>query len=813
MANKPIRKLAAIMFTDIVGYTELASTDEEKAFNLIKKKRELLLPLIKKHSGKLIKEIGDGTLTRYFDTEDAIKCANNFQAHTNDDLQVRAGIHTGEVIIENEDVFGDVVNIASRLESIAQPKSIFVSKETIDKLENKESLKFVSLGLQSLKGVGRLIEVYALKDKNLHTPDPNDYKENKVKAHSDDEVPSIAIIPFENKGAEEDVFYAYGISADLISDCSNAGLIRVAGLKDIEKLDYASLNYHELSKQLYVRYIAQGTLWKMGKIFQLSIELYDTKNNKIVWADRWQESWDNLPMIKSSLSDGLFKALDTKTKIQQKPETTNPEAYELYLEAKHKYFKRKNSDDIATVMNLLEKANKIDNNLIVAKRLVGIIYFDQGDYTKAEQIDKSCYQLAVTNKDKLQMAHCLSGIATTNLRKHELETALNYYNKAVAIFEKIQSKRGLALCLNGIGTIYQYKGFTTKAIDYINQFLKLAKEIDNKFYQSIALNNLGALYNKKGDSDAALDYYNKSLLIAEEIGNKPSQAQYLRNIGYIFQLKGVFDLAEKYFKRSLKIEKKLMNKVGISADYNLLGLNYLPSDLDLALEYFEKSLEIKKEIKDENGSAEVLINMGITYQKKYYFQESLDCLNRSLSISEKFDNKLHIGYCYLYIGYVEYLIGSSFKKTLKYYDKANLYFDKIENKQGIATVSVYYAHIYFDNGDFIKAKQKILSAKNIEEQTGLKISLFTKILFSLCQKQFGEKFDLTDFMNEIKDRTQIKIQDYFYIYLLTNDKSYLKIAENQIQNEANLRNGKSKSDFYNFRFANQIIEEYNKVFF
>ena len=95
MSNSPKveRKLAAIMFTDIVGYTELTSTDEEKAFNLIKKKRELLQPLIEKHSGKLIKEIGDGTLTRYFDTNDAIDCANNFQSQTDDDLQVLSLIH------------------------------------------------------------------------------------------------------------------------------------------------------------------------------------------------------------------------------------------------------------------------------------------------------------------------------------------------------------------------------------------------------------------------------------------------------------------------------------------------------------------------------------------------------------------------------------------------------------------------------------------------------------------------------------------------------------------------------------------------
>ena len=98
----------------------------------------------------------------------------------------------------------------------------------------------------------------------------------------------LQLFPFDNKGADEDVFYAYGISA---------GLIRVAGLNDIEKLDYENLKYDELSKNLLVRYIATGMLWKMGDMFQLSIELYDTKDKKVVWSDRCQEKWDNLTML------------------------------------------------------------------------------------------------------------------------------------------------------------------------------------------------------------------------------------------------------------------------------------------------------------------------------------------------------------------------------------------------------------------------------------------------------------------------------------------------------------------------------------
>ena len=172
------------------------------------------------------------------------------------------------------------MNVASRLESIAPKGGVCVSKNVYDELLNQDDFDGVELGLQSLKGVGRLVEVFGLKGEKLNEPNPDKYQDNKVAIHSDDEVPSIAIIPFKNKGADEDVFYAYGISADLISDCSGAGLIRVASLSDIEKLDYGNLNNSELSEKLLVRYVAQGTLWKMGDMFQLSVELMTPKIRK-----------------------------------------------------------------------------------------------------------------------------------------------------------------------------------------------------------------------------------------------------------------------------------------------------------------------------------------------------------------------------------------------------------------------------------------------------------------------------------------------------------------------------------------------------
>ena len=300
-----------------------------------------------------VKEIGDGTLSYFSSAVDASNCAIHLQESTYDEkhLNIRAGLHIGDIVFDGDDVFGEGVNIASRLESLSPIGGVCVSKNIYDELENKKEFNGTSLGLQSLKGVGRLLEVYTLKGDKLKDPDIKEFEETQVQKHTDNEVPSIAIIPFDNKGADEDIFYAYGISSDLISDVASAGLIRVASLKEIEEL--GDLPFKEKARKLSVRYVSNGTLWKMGEIFQLSIELYDIKDSKVVWSDRWQENWDNLPLIKSNLSDGLLKALDTKPKPLKRLETIDTKAYELYLKAKHRYEKRDSKEDTRLARGLL----------------------------------------------------------------------------------------------------------------------------------------------------------------------------------------------------------------------------------------------------------------------------------------------------------------------------------------------------------------------------------------------------------------------------------------------------------------------------
>ncbi len=769
------RKLAAIMFTDIAGYTEQMSKDQDLAFILLEEKQSKFKPLIKEHNGTLIKEMGDGTLSQYPTAVDASKCSVELQKliQDNDKLNVRIGIHLGDTLFKDGDVFGDGVNIAARLESMSPAGGILVSKNVYDELLSRQGFEGVSLGLQSLKGVGRLVEVYALKDAHLTVPNPDDYKDTKVDVHTDDEVPSIAIIPFDNKGADEDVFYAYGISADLISDCSGAGLIRVASKTDIEKLDYQNLDNSELSQKLDVRYMANGELWRMGDMFQLSVELYDTKDKKVVWSDRWQEKWDNLPTIKGSLSDGLLKALDTKPKIEQKIETTNPEAYEFYLKAKHKYEKRENTDDTDIARGLLNKAIDIDDNLISAKNLLGTTYRDIGGYDKAMEIYTSALKQAEELGDKHSIGTSLKNIGGIYWYKAKYNESFKFYSRSLNIATELGNKNIMAESIYSMGVIYWIKGEFNRALEYFNNSLKISEEIGDKSGIGKSLNRIGVIYGDKGDFNKALYYFNQSLQIQNEIGNKRRKANCLSNIGIAYSKKGDPDTALGFYERSLKIKEQIGDKFGMGFNmYNIGTVFTEKGNYPKAIDLFEKSLNIRKELDDKRGIGMSLTNIGIVYSCKGELNTALEYFNKSLDIREELGDKRGIAYSLSNIGII--------------------YYNKREYNKSL---------------DFL---QKSLSIQK-EIELGADDLIKTTTYLYLNYKKIGKGYDVNEIHRIIKEVENIEFELNHILYELLEDTNYLEKAYNQIQKKVDAMDDKLKEIFLNYSIPRQIMKKYIKL--
>ena len=161
--NKTERRLGAIMFTDVVGFTELMSSDESEALNILQQKNSAVQSQVVDCCGVYVKSIGDGSLSFFDSAIEAVDCAVKIQKSLNGNISIRIGIHLGEIVHKDGDVFGDSVNIANRIEKISKPGGVCISGSVFDQLENKKGYQFKHLGLHSFKGVGRLLDIYGLK--------------------------------------------------------------------------------------------------------------------------------------------------------------------------------------------------------------------------------------------------------------------------------------------------------------------------------------------------------------------------------------------------------------------------------------------------------------------------------------------------------------------------------------------------------------------------------------------------------------------------------------------------------------------------
>ena len=435
------------------------------------------------------------------------------------------------------------------------------------------------------------------------------------------EILTLAIIPLKNKGKEEDAFYAYGISADLISDISSSGLIRVSSQQDIENLYTNSLSNDELAEKLNVRYISTGILWKIGELFQISLELYDTKNSKVVWSDRWQEKWGNLPFIKSKLSKNILNNLDILTKkTEDVAETGNIDAYEFYLKAKYKYEKSKKTEDVEIVRGLLKKAIDLDKKSPNAYHLLS------GTFLRESRFDESLEITTILLKEQLQ----------NNVKSKEI--GKTYYK---------------------IGDIYFEMKDYDKAVEYFSKSSKIADEIDNKKINVYALASLSLAFTEKGEFEKALFYNNRTLKVAREL-NSPRWLNFSYfSFGSYYEMKGDFEMALDYHKRLLNTVQDSKNKGELSWAHGLVGDTYIKMDNnDMALKHYNHSLNLSIEINNQIYMADNYKDIGEIFYNTTNYEKALENFHMSLTTAKTFnDEKL--------IDEIKGLIGTT------YYDKGD----------------------------------------------------------------------------------------------------------------------------------------------
>ncbi len=377
---KQNRQLAAIMFSDIVGYTALMGKDEDIAFEVLKKNREIHHPNIKKFNGRQIKEIGDGILTIFSNATDAVLCAGTILNLSKNipELDLRIGIHLGDVIIENDDIFGDGVNIASRLQSQAKSGSICISETVYNNVSNKKGISTVFLKEELLKNVKNPIKIYEVNVETDLLDIPSDQSEknyigdkfSEIKSPVNADSKSIAVLPFVNMSNDpEQEYFSDGITEEILNSLTHVKSLKVTGRTSSFYFKGKNIDIREIGKQLNVNTILEGSVRKQGEKLRVTAQLINAEDGYHLWSEKYDRKMDDLFAIQDEIAFAITEELkitlldEEKANIIKIP-TENKEAYDLYL--KGRFYFNKRGTGIIKSLEYFQLALEKDPELTVA---------------------------------------------------------------------------------------------------------------------------------------------------------------------------------------------------------------------------------------------------------------------------------------------------------------------------------------------------------------------------------------------------------------------------------------------------------------
>jgi adenylate cyclase len=427
------RRLAAIIFTDMVGYTALTQANESLSLEVLARQYRLLRPIFLKYHGREVKTMGDSFLVEFDSALDATNCSVKIQRFLHDynlssrdewKVRLRIGVHLGDVIHAAGDVLGDAVNIASRIEPLAEAEGVCVSEQVFDQVRNKISQPLVKLAQRDLKNIQFPIDVYKVVMPWEESAVPRESHETPRNLR-------LAVLPFTNMSPDpQDEFFADGLTEEMISELSRIRGLRVIARTSIMHYKNASKGVQEIGRELKVGSILEGSVRKAGNKIRITAQLIDAGNEEHMWAGRYDRELNDIFAVQTEIATNVAGALQLRLHAPQGSrdrQTENLEAYTLSLRGRFLWNKR-SARSINEALKFFEEALVKDPSY--AKAYSGIadcysILVDRNEMPWAEGGPKArvACERALELNDSLPEAHASLGLLLT--REFDYEGAEN----------------------------------------------------------------------------------------------------------------------------------------------------------------------------------------------------------------------------------------------------------------------------------------------------------------------------------------------------------------------------------------------------
>jgi adenylate cyclase len=511
------RKLVAILAADVVGYARLAGADEDRTLARLRTLRsDLIDPAISVHHGRVVKRTGDGILIAFRSVVDAVRCAIEVQSgmvERNAGLPVdrridfRVGVHLGDVVEELDgDLMGDGVNIAARLEGIAQPGGICVSDDAYRQVRGKLDVTFEDGGEQQLKNIKRAVRVYSVATSIVSSKATGS-------ALALPDKPSIAVLPFQNiSGDPEQEYFADGMVEEIITELSRFKNLFVIARNSSFTYKGRAVDVKQVGRELGVRYLLEGSVRKSGNRVRITAQLIDAASGAHLWADRFDGGLEDIFDLQDQVAESVMGAIAPKLeeaeieRAKRKP-TENLDAYDYYLRGLST-IGQFSSEAIGEALRQFHRAIELDREFAAAYGMMAWCYLRRysnaltadfaGDSAEAIAMARRAVELGSDDARAL----CWGGLALAGMAS-EFEVGDSYIDQALAL------NPNLAIAWSNSGMVKIWLGKHALAIDRLMHAMRL-NPFDPLLYRAHAL--LAYAHFFSGHDDEALPWANKTFL-------------------------------------------------------------------------------------------------------------------------------------------------------------------------------------------------------------------------------------------------------------------------------------------------------------
>ena len=500
------------MFTDLVGFTKLAQRDEEAALLLRREHQALVRPLFVAHAGREVKTMGDGFLVEFPSAVDSVRCAvaiqeaiarRNALPSEKERIDLRIGIHVGDVVGDGEDIVGDAVNVASRIEPLAEPGGVCVSGSVFDQVRNKLHLPLEKVGARTLKNVEFPVDIYRVVLAGVR-PRPVDPAPSATSR--------LAVIPFSNMSQDaSDEYFADGLTDELISRASEIPRLRVVARRSSQQYRGSAKSIREVGQELGISLALEGTVRKAGNRVRITVQLVDVRSEEHLWSSRYDRPLDDIFAIQDDIAGQIATSLRHHLSggsevvlppaPPRSPDTVDMDAYTAFLQGKKLLGEKGSEESLRLALSLFEDAVQRDPRFARARVGIAEVTLWLGSegtipFLEATQRSREELNRALRQNDTLAEAH--SVLAGLMLGEDQMVTAEREARRAMELNPSLADPyRWLAQLAAGDGRM-----------DETVRLLETAHQLDPLDVNVIAF--LGRSYAYSGREAEALAYWERT---------------------------------------------------------------------------------------------------------------------------------------------------------------------------------------------------------------------------------------------------------------------------------------------------------------